>query len=292
LNHGELEAFVTELEVIGKANNHETTGDDNSPNSQYRRELAFQVGQIVGYCNALGFNPWPKIKPFFENYSISVLPEYPAFEQLVVLAHMQATRAFESGQITDSQLYRFHDLVRKFNSVANAINSQIIYPVDPRYEEWKAKHALKPKVDRPGKPREPVVPPIMPIRSRIDVENALKEMHYFWQDHAIDLNPTGDFASLLFGFQMSSGFLGYMPPTGLTERLNGISLEDLPDQHLKFLEYVNKIYRLLQEVRDSGEPTERQISRMYRVTWRTKVFAHATIMEMRELADKKPRAQP
>ena len=157
--------------------------------------------------------------------------------------------------------------------------------MDPRHAEWKAKQALKPKDERSQKPRELFEPPSLPIKTRSDIENALKDMYCFWQGTATSPDDLGDFTHLLLSFGMASNFLGYLPPPGLPEKSKGISLDDLPDAFPIYLEYMNKAYSLFQEVRDSGQPTENQISRMYRISWRTKVFAHTEIIRMRVLAD-------
>lgn len=286
MNHGELETIVTELELREKANNHEATRDDLSQNSNYRSEFAGHIGQIVVACNGLGFNPWPKIKPFFDTYSISIQGDYPEFEKTLILAYNEAKRALSCDQITDKMLFHFFDLSRRFLAIARTIDSQIIYPVDPRYEEWKAKQALKPAPDRLQRAHEPFDPPNVPITTRTDVENALKEMHHFWFDRAISLGALGDFSHILVEFGMSSSFIGYLPPPGLSEKWKNVSLDLLPDALATYLELINKAYRLFQEVKEVGNATERQISRMYRISWRTHVLAHEWVRRLRDVADK------
>ena len=286
MTHAEVEAIVTDLENFEKANNHEATSNDISHNSSYRTEFASHVDQIVNACNALGFNPWPKIKPFFETYSIAVHPEYPVFEKTLNLAYNEVKKALAGDQITDKMLFHFFDLSRRFLAIAQSIDSQIQYPVDPRYEAWKAKQALKAAPDKREIVKEPFEPPSMPIKTQNDIENAQKEMQFFWFDRAISLGALGDFCHLLLEFGMASSFIGFLPPASLSKKWKNVSLDLLPDTLPTYLELINKTYRLFLEVREVGNATERQISRMYRISWRTRVLAHEWVYQLRDSADR------
>ena len=283
MNRKELEAVVTELEEFEKANNHDGTKHIDSPDGDIRREYAFHIGSILDHCHALGFNPWPKIKPFFDTYSISVLPEYPAFEKMVVLARNSAKKAEASKPISDSQLFQIFDLTRQLLRVAQVIEAQIPYPEDPRQKEWQAKRAQKESPSRPDKPREPFDRPNLPIQSREDIENALKEMYYFTRDTVSKTGEMVDIGYDISHFGMASSFLGYLPHPELAKMWRDVSLEDLPDEREVYVEMLNKVYRLYVEVRDAGAATSNQVFRMYRLTWRMRTFGKECGVRLRSI---------
>lgn len=162
------------------------------------------------------------------------------------------------------------------------MQTQIPFPEED--SRW-AKHAKKQRNRAQEGPREDSDPPNMPIQTRTDIENALKEMYYSTRNLSSEAHGLAEFCDILAYFGMASSFLGYLPHPALQKKWKDVSLDDLPDERAIYVEALNKVYRLYRDVLSAGDATDHQINRMYRLTWRTRIFGKECGKRLRAIVD-------